>query len=313
MAIEGVDYAGDHPNPAQLYAAGKRFAVRYGGPGGSWKHLTAAEARALIAARLSIVANAEGTASGLLGGRSAGESWARSADAHFRALGMPAARPIYLSVDFDVTSGQWPACREALRGAASVIGAARVGVYGGRRAIEWARRDSVARWFWQTYAWSGGVWVSGNHLEQYRNGVSLAGGTVDLCRAKVADYGQWGQPIREEGVSAQDVADAFKAGGSRTGDVGRAVDTGFDGMVSRLFRNNSSAKHLMATVNQIKAAVVTGQAAMLRVDEAVVAQLGDVEQTPEQLAAILRPLLGDRAAAVGALLADSGGDAAPPA
>ena len=191
MAIEGVDYAGSRPDPVKLYAAGKRFAVRYGGPGGSWKHLTAAEARALTAAGLALVANAEGTADGLLGGWSVGADWARSADQHFRGLGMPASRPIYLSVDFNVTSSQWPAVREALRGAASVIGPARVGVYGGRLAIEWARRDGVARWFWQTYAWSAGIWVPGNHIEQYNNAEQVAGGVVDLCRARVADYGQW--------------------------------------------------------------------------------------------------------------------------
>jgi hypothetical protein len=28
-------------------------------------------------------------------------------------------------------------------------------------------------------------------VEQYRNGVGLAGGVVDLCRAKTADFGQW--------------------------------------------------------------------------------------------------------------------------
>ena len=31
MAIEGVDYAGSRPDPVKLYAAGKRFVVRYGG------------------------------------------------------------------------------------------------------------------------------------------------------------------------------------------------------------------------------------------------------------------------------------------
>lgn len=44
-------------------------------------------------------------------------------------------------------------------------------------------------------------------------------------------------------------------------------------------------------------------AAVLNVDEEVLAKLGDAEQTPEQIAAILRPLLGDQAAAVGHLLA----------
>lgn len=191
MAIEGVDYAWSRPDIAQLAAAGKRFACRYGGPGSDGKQLHADEAQALSAAGVAIVANAEGSATGLLGGWSAGADWARRADAHFRACGMPPDRPIYLSVDFGVTSDQWLVVREALRGAASVIGVARVGVYGGRRAIEWARRDGVAAWFWQTYAWSYGYWVPGNHIEQYQNGVSLAGATLDLDRALTSDFGQW--------------------------------------------------------------------------------------------------------------------------
>lgn len=193
--VEGVDYAWSRPNIAQLAAAGKRFACRYGGAGSTGKQLDPAEAQALSAAGVAIVANVEGSATGLLGGWSTGAAWARNADAHFRNCGMPPGRPIYLSVDFDVTSGQWPAVRDALRGAASVIGAARVGVYGGRRAIEWARRDGVAAWFWQTYAWSGGVWVPGNHIEQYRNGVQLAGATLDLDRALTTDFGQWGEDM----------------------------------------------------------------------------------------------------------------------
>ncbi|HEX6682847.1 MAG TPA: DUF1906 domain-containing protein [Candidatus Limnocylindrales bacterium] len=189
--IEGVDYAWSRPNIGQLAAAGKRFACRYGGPGSSGKQLDPGEAQALSAAGIAIVANAEGAADGLLGGFSVGVSWARDADQHFRACGMPPGRPIYLSVDFDVQSGQWPPVANALRGAASVLGAGRVGVYGGRRAIEWARRDGVAQWFWQTYAWSSGVWVPGSHIQQYANGVNFGGATIDLDRALVTDFGQW--------------------------------------------------------------------------------------------------------------------------
>lgn len=190
LPTQGVDYTGG-ANIGQLVAAGKKFACRYGGPGGSWKHLTPSEAQALSAAGIAVVANAEGSADGLVGGWSAGVSWARDAEEHFAACGMPKDRPIYFSVDFDVQPGQWAAVASALRGAASVIGASRVGVYGGRHAIEWARRDEAAVWFWQTYAWSGGVWVAGNHIEQYHNNVTLAGIQLDLDRALAGDYGQW--------------------------------------------------------------------------------------------------------------------------
>lgn len=192
VSIEGVDYAWSRPSPGSLARAGKVFACRYGGPGTSGKHLTLTEAQALSAAGISVVANAEGAADGLLGGFTAGESWARSAEAHFKACGMPPGRPIYLSADFDVTPTQWPTVANALKGAASVLGANRVGVYGSYDVMVWARRDRVAAWFWQTYAWSDDRWAAGNHLEQYRNGVTIDGvGNIDLDRALTSDYGQW--------------------------------------------------------------------------------------------------------------------------
>lgn len=190
--VEGVDWSfPPYPSIPGLAAAGKRFAVRYGGPGTADKHLTPAQAAELTANGMSIVANAEGAVDGLLGGFAAGASWARRAQAHFVECGMPGRRPIYLSCDFDVTSGQWPKVADALNGAASEIGADMVGIYGGLRAVQWAARDGVAAWFWQTWSWSGGVWFKGNHLEQYRNDVILAGGKVDLDRAVQPDYGQW--------------------------------------------------------------------------------------------------------------------------
>lgn len=201
MSIYGVDYSWQRPSIPALVAAGKRFVSRYVGPGSyeppRWpgdpgKHLDPTEARALIDAGLPIMCHAEGVNDGLLGGFTAGAEWARKGDEMARACGMPPDRPIYLSVDFDCTATQWPQVLDALFGAASVIGEARVGVYGGYRTMIWARRDGAARWFHQTYAWSGGLWAPGNNVEQYANGVSLGGATLDLDRALTADFGQWG-------------------------------------------------------------------------------------------------------------------------
>lgn len=190
---EGVDYSDSRPSPAGLYAAGKRFACRYGGMGTADKWLTATERDALHSAGLAIVANVEGTSRGLIGGARAGAQWATTADNHFRALGMPYNRPIYLSVDWDVQAVEWPTVLQAFQAAALVLGESRVGIYGGRRAIEWAQRDGAAAWFWQTYAWSGSptTWVPGVHIQQYRNNVTVAGGACDLNRAMTVDYGQW--------------------------------------------------------------------------------------------------------------------------
>lgn len=203
---EGIDYAFQRPTISAIVAAGKAFVIRYGGAGTTDKWLAPSESVELRTAGMSIVANVEGAANGLLNGWTTGAQWASNADRHFRACGMPADRPIYLSVDFDVQSTQWPMVASALRGAASVIGAERVGIYGGRNAIRWAQRDGVARWFWQTYAWSGNPtqWLPGVHIQQYRNGVTIGGASCDLDRSLTADFGQW---PRQQGDTIMDSAE----------------------------------------------------------------------------------------------------------
>jgi hypothetical protein len=189
--IEGVDYAWNGPTAAALVKAGKRFVVRYGGPGSDGKQLHAAELAALRAAGLEVVANAEGAPSGFRG-TAAGRDWATSALAHFESLGMPPDRPIYFSVDWDAGSDDWPAIDAALLGAASVVGAQRVGVYGSYDVIAHCVAAGTARWFWQTYAWSHGRTHPADHLYQYRNRVRIDGADCDLNRALTPDYGQWG-------------------------------------------------------------------------------------------------------------------------
>lgn len=206
-AIEGVDYADARPSPAKLYALGKRFVVRYGGPGRTSKQLSASELKGLLDAGLSVVANAEGAADGYRG-RTVGRAWAKQAEEHFRSLGMPGDRPIYFSVDWAAGPDDWADIDAALRGSAEIIGADRVGVYGGYSTIAHCMVARTARWFWQTYAWSGGKWHPAAHMQQYHNGVTVAGGDCDLNRAMVADYGQWGH--KKELVMAIEDADAEK-------------------------------------------------------------------------------------------------------
>lgn len=193
--MEGVDFAFSNPSPTGLAAAGKRFAMRYVGPGTSPKHLTVPEADALKAAGLSLVTLVEGATGDPRGGYNVGVNHARLAVSMCRARGFPVDRPMYFAIDYDTATSTWPAAREYLRGAGSVIGAELVGVYGEYDVMAWAARDRVAAWFFQTYAWSGGRWYAGNHVEQYRNGAVVAGGTVDLCRSRQDDFGQWGGTV----------------------------------------------------------------------------------------------------------------------
>lgn len=212
MAIEGVDYSFGRPQLTELFRLGKRFAVRYvswasGGRGrsvldghGNGKVLTRSEVTALRSAGLAIVTNWEFRHDDQLRGRAGGREDALEADRIHRHVGGPVRRPIYFSTDFDASSEQLKVCYEYLRGCADIIGWDRVGVYGGFRTIEFMRARNV-RWLWQTYAWSGGRWADDAQLQQYRNGVQLAGADLDLDRAMMSDYGQWEQ---EEDVSYGD-------------------------------------------------------------------------------------------------------------
>src|SRR5262245_38605738 len=140
MAIEGIDYSYDHPTPAEIKAAGKAFTVRYFGTQGSGKNATKAECDALRAAGIDLVCNFEGRVAGwMAGGRQAGIDAAKAANADAIACGMPGDRPIYFSADYNATYDQYKAeIRPCLQGAASVIGVARVGVYGGLEQVDWA-------------------------------------------------------------------------------------------------------------------------------------------------------------------------------
>lgn len=231
--IPGVDYAfPPHPDIAGLAAAGIKFACRYGGPGTQDKWIHAEEAQALAAVGIAIVANAEGSQSGLHQGFAAGASWARSADAWFKGIGMPDGRPIYFSVDFDTTSGDWDELDAAMDGAASVIGRSRVGVYGEYSIVAHLIGNGKAKWAWETYAWSGGHWFSGNHIEQYHNGVQLAGADVDLNRAKQADYGQW-FPMTEEDMTSLD--DVFTNADGNDRSLAQMIVDKFDGQYTDVY------------------------------------------------------------------------------
>lgn len=133
----------------------------------------------------------------LLGGFAAGVAAATAAEAYRKAAGLPAGA-VYLNVDFDPYAKDEPADAEAkilaaLDGAASVVGLARVGLYGGYRIIKAAFDAHKITWGWQTYGWSldanGKIqWDPRAQLRQWSNG--QWGDSVDFVWAMAADYGQ---------------------------------------------------------------------------------------------------------------------------
>jgi hypothetical protein len=191
--IEGVDYSWARPSPAGLYAAGKRFAMRYLSYDPA-KNLSATERTALWQAGLAIGLNWEATAGAALNGAPAGRVAALHAQSQAAALG-GGDQVIYFSVDVNVSGGQIAtSVRAYFQGIAEVIPAARVGLYGEYDLIEAAQKWGTVSWFWQTAAvgWSpAGKAHPKAHIVQYHNGVTVAGGDCDLDRAMTTDYGQW--------------------------------------------------------------------------------------------------------------------------
>jgi hypothetical protein len=150
---------------------------------------------------ISVFAIAEQWPNSALQGHALGVNHAIATLHDMNAKGVPADRPAYFAVDFDVQENQWPAVRDYFNGIHTTIPLARIGIYGGHNAMVWAYRDGIADWFFQTYAWSGGVWFSGNHIEQYGNNHLVGGAQVDFCRSVQADFGQWGGAPIPAGIS----------------------------------------------------------------------------------------------------------------
>lgn len=187
---EGVDYSWARPGGAALAAAGKTFAVRYLYPGGG-KGLTSGEVADLTANGIAVAVVFESGGAEALNGAGAGARDAQIAQGQLAACGLPATMPVYFAVDFDANGGQLSAIDDYLNGAGSVLGQARVGVYGSYAVTTHCRASGSAPWSWQTYAWSAGQVDAGANLYQYLNGQNINGG-VDYVRSLTADFGQVG-------------------------------------------------------------------------------------------------------------------------
>src|SRR5258707_819902 len=211
----GLDYSGGMPAIADMKAARVAFVCRYVGyfsgynlnaiatPQG--KCLTPGEAKTLLASGMSPVSNYEWYATRPIddgfGNRwstdqayNAGVWDAQTGNTIHRACGGPASAALYFSGDWDFnTSSDGPLVAAYFKGAASAIGLARIGAYGGYWLIKYLFDNGLITYGWQTYAWSGGQWDPRAHIQQYSNGVIMSGQSVDYDRSIKSDYGQWTQ------------------------------------------------------------------------------------------------------------------------
>jgi hypothetical protein len=190
--VTACDFSYSKPNLPALWAGGVRVILGYlsDTPG---KGLTQAYVDQALALGFGIVPLYETTAQAALGGKAAGITAATTATRIAARLGCPAAVPIVYALDADYTAAQMAGPVSAyITGLHAVAGLD--GEYGGYRQLSYlvAHKIDVGRLF-QTYAWSNGAWLSAGQapIEQYRNGVTLAGATVDLCRIDLTTLTIW--------------------------------------------------------------------------------------------------------------------------
>jgi Rv2525c-like, glycoside hydrolase-like domain len=189
MTIEGVDYLGTGPTPAQLVAAGRHF--RFGYLDRPDSSLTRADIDAHHAAGIDIGLFAEWGSQRMLGGNTAGVVDGQRAQRALAALGAPNGVAVYFAADWDVQRAQYPVVEAYLGGAVSVLGKPISGLYGGLDIVSHVKAAGLVTYYCQTYAWSAGIWAPGVHVQQYNNGQYIGGHEVDYDRAMVADFGQW--------------------------------------------------------------------------------------------------------------------------
>jgi peptidoglycan hydrolase-like protein with peptidoglycan-binding domain len=192
VSREGVDYAWHGPIDTRAFrAAGVTFAMRYLSHDDG-KNLHRGEADRLSGAGIDVGVVWETTPRRPLSGFDAGVEDARNASTQAARCGMPPGRPIFFAVDYDAPDGDKPTIANYLTGAASVLGGAgSVGVYGGYWVVKYCLDRQVARYAWQTRAWSGGQRDPRAHLYQHTIDVRIGGVACDLNTGYPADFGQW--------------------------------------------------------------------------------------------------------------------------
>jgi hypothetical protein len=189
----GVDFAWSHPSVAALKDAGITFVARYLSHDPS-KNLSPPERESYRKAGIEVIVVWESSGGRALEGEKAGRADAQVAYYQAVACGMPVdqdrrlKRPIYFAVDTDAS---WEQVAPYFAGAAAVLGRHNIGAYGGIRVVAGGFEAGAIGFAWQTYAWSNGQWDRRAQVQQYLNGQSVGGISVDLDRSTVVDFGQW--------------------------------------------------------------------------------------------------------------------------
>lgn len=206
--LKGCDFSYSKPDLPQLWAAGYRVILIY--LSDSSKGFTNAYAKQALDLGFKILPLYETSAGAALGGFATGAAHAKFATAKAAAQGVPPEIPIIYALDQDFTMTELMGpVRRYVEGLDSVAG--EDSLYGGYNQLGYLIQAGVAhsKQNFQTYAWSAGKWLSTDvaPIEQFHNGVNVAGGQVDDCRV-LDSLTFWEKDMP---LSAADIAAVAKA------------------------------------------------------------------------------------------------------
>lgn len=199
-----IDEAWQRPSPDACKLAGIGGVIGYVSEDTTGKNITKDEVNAYVNDGIAVGVVYEYGTNQSLNGYEQGVRDATIAVGERRALGIPDARPLFLAVDFQAATDQYPAIGSYFRGAASVVSLAWTGAYGNAGIIQYlisqgllGRNAEGIHWAWQTSAWSGGTIDAGLALYQDRYDVNIGGTLVDINEEFAHDWGGW-LPTRKD-------------------------------------------------------------------------------------------------------------------
>lgn len=268
----GLDYSGGRPSGAAVARAGYSFVVRYLANGLSGRvNLSAVEVADMRANGVDVAVVWErkiiGQPDRATGGWDAGVADANAAQTQVVLCGV-GDLPIYMAVDFDIPDyapgnpdarAKLGPVGDYLAGAASVLGRARTGVYGGYYTVKRALDAGLVEWSWQTAAWSGGQ-VDKDRINLFqRLGYALVGGVeCDVNEARTDEFGQ--HP--EDDMTSDDIKALMdypiaREGGTLKGNTSMgAVVAWFDAAVENIQGNTTKQVDALRTEMDAKLAAV---------------------------------------------------------
>jgi len=201
VLILGADESWDKATPQDLVAHGYKWVASYLSPDVNGKNWTRDLIRASHGAGLAVLPVWEYAADAAKHGGLQGQQDAANACTLLKSLGWPTGRTVYFAIDFDVQQADLAAVRAYMVGAVTVCerNGYHADAYGDFVVIDDLRRAGLITFGWQTYAWSHGQWAPGVILRQFRNGVTVAGHTIDNDMAYSVEFGQWSPPNWDPG------------------------------------------------------------------------------------------------------------------